>query len=98
MAVRLPLFATCTRGTEPFLAKELEALGCKRIRQDRGGVRFMAALDEILRVCLHSRIAMRVLYPLDAPTTLPGYLAVSCAWYEASSVASTMSAPGCAVM
>lgn len=64
MAVRLPLFATCTRGTEPFLAKELEALGCKRIRQDRGGVRFMAALDEILRVCLHSRIAMRVLYPL----------------------------------
>ena len=70
MAVRLPLFATCTRGTEPFLATELEALGCKRIRQDRGGVRFMAALDEILRVCLHSRIAMRVLYPLgeyDAP-------------------------------
>lgn len=64
MAVRLPLFATCTRGTEPYLAKELEALGCKRIRQDRGGVRFMAALDEILRVCLHSRIAMRVLYPL----------------------------------
>lgn len=64
MAVRLPLFATATRGTEPFLAKELEALGCKRIRQDRGGVRFMAALDEILRVCLHSRVAMRVLYPL----------------------------------
>lgn len=64
MAVRLPLFATCTRGTEPFLAKELETMGCKRIRQDRGGVRFMAALDEILRVCLHSRIAMRVLYPL----------------------------------
>lgn len=64
MAVRLPLFATCTRGTEPYLATELEALGCKRIRQDRGGVRFMAALDEILRVCLHSRIAMRVLYPM----------------------------------
>ncbi len=70
MAARLPLFATCTRGTEGFLAQELEALGCKRIRQDRGGVRFMAALDEVLRVCLHSRIAMRVLYPLgefDAP-------------------------------
>lgn len=62
--VRLPLFATATRGTEPFLAQELETFGCKRIRQDRGGVRFMAALDEILRVCLHSRIAMRVLYPL----------------------------------
>src|SRR3990167_7204426 len=64
MAVRLPIFATCTRGTEPFLAQELETLGCKRIRQDRGGVRFIAALDEILTVCLHSRIAMRVLYPL----------------------------------
>jgi putative N6-adenine-specific DNA methylase len=64
MAVRLPIFCTATRGTEPFLAQELEALGCKRIRQDRGGVRCMAALDEILRVCLHSRIAMRVLYPL----------------------------------
>lgn len=64
MAVRLPLFATATRGTEPFLAQELESCGCKRIRQDRGGVRFMAALDEILRVCLHSRIAMRVLYPM----------------------------------
>lgn len=64
MAARLPLFATATRGTEPFLAKELESFGCKRIRQDRGGVRFMAALDEILRTVLHSRVAMRVLYPL----------------------------------
>lgn len=64
MATRLPLYATASRGTEPFLAQELETFGCKRIRQDRGGVRFMASLDEILRVCLHSRVAMRVLYPL----------------------------------
>ncbi|MCU0695139.1 MAG: THUMP domain-containing protein [Myxococcaceae bacterium] len=61
---RLPLFATATRGTEPFLADELEGLGCKRIRQDRGGVRFFAALDELARVLVHSRVAMRVLYPL----------------------------------
>lgn len=61
---RLPLYATASRGTEPFLAQELETLGCKRIRQDRGGVRFFAALDEIARVLVHSRIAMRVLYPL----------------------------------
>lgn len=61
---RLPLYATATRGTEPFLAEELETLGCKRIRQDRGGVRFFAALDEIARVLIHSRIAMRLLYPL----------------------------------
>lgn len=61
---RLPLFATATRGTEPFLAEELEQLGAKRIRQDRGGVRFFAALDELAKVLLHSRVAMRVLYPL----------------------------------
>jgi putative N6-adenine-specific DNA methylase len=64
MAVRIPLYATAVRGTEPVVAAELEALGAKRLRQDRGGVRFMAELDEILRVCVHSRTAMRVLYPL----------------------------------
>jgi 23S rRNA (guanine2445-N2)-methyltransferase / 23S rRNA (guanine2069-N7)-methyltransferase len=64
MAERLQLFATATRGTEPFLALELEALGAKRIRQDRGGVRFLANLDEAMRVLVHSRVAMRVLYPL----------------------------------
>jgi putative N6-adenine-specific DNA methylase len=64
MAERLALFATTARGTEDLLADELKELGTKRIRQDRGGVRFMASLDEALRVCLWSRIAMRVLYPL----------------------------------
>jgi putative N6-adenine-specific DNA methylase len=64
MAERLALFATTARGTEDLLAEELLELGARRIRQDRGGVRFMATLDEALRVCLWSRIAMRVLYPL----------------------------------
>ncbi|WP_224365850.1 THUMP domain-containing class I SAM-dependent RNA methyltransferase [Hyalangium versicolor] len=64
MAERIPLFATTARGTEDLLAEELKELGAKRIRQDRGGVRFLATLDEALRVCLWSRIAMRVLYPL----------------------------------
>lgn len=61
---RIPLYATASRGTEPMLAQELEKLGAKRLRQDRGGVRFNADLDEILRICIHSRVAMRVLYPL----------------------------------
>lgn len=61
---RIPLYATASRGTEPVVAAELERLGAKRLRQDRGGVRFMADLDEILRVCVYSRTAMRVLYPL----------------------------------
>jgi 23S rRNA (guanine2445-N2)-methyltransferase / 23S rRNA (guanine2069-N7)-methyltransferase len=64
MAERLSLFATTARGTEDLLAEELRELGARRIRQDRGGVRFLATLDEALRVCLWSRIAMRVLYPL----------------------------------
>jgi putative N6-adenine-specific DNA methylase len=64
MAERLALFATTARGTEDLLAEELKELGARRIRQDRGGVRFLASLDEALKVCLWSRIAMRVLYPL----------------------------------
>jgi 23S rRNA (guanine2445-N2)-methyltransferase / 23S rRNA (guanine2069-N7)-methyltransferase len=66
MAERIALFATAARGTEDLLADELKELGARRIRQDRGGVRFMATLDEALMVCLWSRIAMRVLYPLGA--------------------------------
>ncbi|WP_223642834.1 class I SAM-dependent RNA methyltransferase [Corallococcus sp. EGB] len=86
MAERLALFATAARGTEDLLAEELKELGARRIRQDRGGVRFMAALDEALNVCLWSRIAMRVLYPLgefDAPGAQGLYDAVaSVPWEE----------------
>ena len=64
MAERLPLFATASRGTEPFLAAELETLGAKKVRQGRGGVNFMANLDEAMRLIVYSRLAMRVLYPL----------------------------------
>jgi 23S rRNA (guanine2445-N2)-methyltransferase / 23S rRNA (guanine2069-N7)-methyltransferase len=64
MAERLSLFATAARGTEDLLAAELESLGAKKIRQDRGGVRFAANLLEALRICVWTRLAMRVLYPL----------------------------------
>lgn len=64
MPERLPLFATAARGTEDLLAEELNALGAAKVRQGRGGVRFSANLHEALRICLWSRIAMRVLYPL----------------------------------
>lgn len=64
MPARLPLFATTARGTEDLLAEELKELGAKNVRQDRGGVRFAANLDEALRICVWTRIAMRVLYPL----------------------------------
>jgi 23S rRNA (guanine2445-N2)-methyltransferase / 23S rRNA (guanine2069-N7)-methyltransferase len=64
MPRRFPLFATCARGTEDLLADELESLGGARIRRDRGGVRLLANLDEALRACLWTRIAMRILLPL----------------------------------
>jgi putative N6-adenine-specific DNA methylase len=64
MAARLPLFATTSRGTEQLLAEELTELGAAKVKQDRGGVRFHANLREALRIVLHSRLAMRVLYPL----------------------------------
>jgi putative N6-adenine-specific DNA methylase len=66
MAERLDIFATTTRGSEALLAAELRELGARRIRQDRGGVRFRANLTEALGICLWSRIAMRILYPLGA--------------------------------
>jgi 23S rRNA (guanine2445-N2)-methyltransferase / 23S rRNA (guanine2069-N7)-methyltransferase len=65
MPERLSLFATAARGTEDLLAEELEELGAARVRQDRGGVRFSANLHEALRICYWTRIAMRVLLPLD---------------------------------
>jgi len=64
MAPRFPLFATTSRGTEDLLADELRELGAARVKQDRGGVRFAANLDEALRILLWSRLAMRVLWQL----------------------------------
>jgi putative N6-adenine-specific DNA methylase len=68
MPPRLSLFATAARGTEALLVDELTELGAKQVRQDRGGVRFLANLREALRICLWTRIAMRVLYPLGEYT------------------------------
>ncbi len=64
MPKRLDLFATAAKSTEDLLVTELTDLGIAKVKQGRGGVRFSANLHEALRVCLHSRIAMRVLYPL----------------------------------
>lgn len=95
MARRLPLFATCARGSEDLLKEELEELGVAKLRQDRGGVRFQANLDEALRAALWTRIAMRVLYPLgefDAADAQGVYDAASTvAWEEHLTTASTFS-------
>ncbi len=57
----LPYFATAAKGTEGLLRDELRNLGVRPIRGDRGGVHFGGDIRDAFRVCLHSRIAMRVL-------------------------------------
>ncbi len=66
MPERLNLYATASRGTEPFLAQELSALGAKKVKQERGGLRFSANVHELVRLAIHSRIAMRLLLPLGS--------------------------------
>jgi putative N6-adenine-specific DNA methylase len=57
-------FATCARGTEGALRRELGALRLHGVRGDRGGVAFEGDLGAGMRACLHSRTAMRVLLEL----------------------------------
>lgn len=57
-------FATCAKGTEGALRRELVALRFRRVRGDRGGVAFEGDLEDGMRACLHLRTAMRVLLEL----------------------------------
>ena len=54
-------FATCARGTEGALRKEIAALRIAGARGDMGGVWFEGPLEMGFSVCLHARVAMRVL-------------------------------------
>jgi putative N6-adenine-specific DNA methylase len=63
-------YATCPRGAETVLARELEALGAKGIRPGQGGVRFTGERETALRACLDLRTALRVLEPIaEFPAT-----------------------------
>jgi len=58
-------FATCARGTEGALRRELAALRLRQVRGERGGVSFEGELRAGMKACLHSRVAMRVLLELS---------------------------------
>ncbi|HEY0712690.1 MAG TPA: THUMP domain-containing protein [Polyangia bacterium] len=61
-------FVTCARGTEGPLRRELVNLRIRGPRGAEGGVSFEGRLSEALAVCLHSRVAMRVLLEIgDGP-------------------------------
>ncbi len=57
-------FATCAKGTEGALRRELAALRLRGVRGERGGVAFEGELEAGLRACLHTRVAMRILLQL----------------------------------
>jgi 23S rRNA (guanine2445-N2)-methyltransferase / 23S rRNA (guanine2069-N7)-methyltransferase len=56
----------CPRGTEALLAAELAPLGVEAPAAEHGFVRGRASYEAALRVCLWSRVASRVLWPLAA--------------------------------
>jgi putative N6-adenine-specific DNA methylase len=60
----MQFFATCAKGTEGALRRELVALKLRRVRGERGGVAFEGELEAAMRACLHSRVAMRVVLEL----------------------------------
>jgi putative N6-adenine-specific DNA methylase len=60
----LRFFASSAAGTEPALREELRELGVQVLGAERGGVGFDGSLELALRVCLWSRVAVRVLLEL----------------------------------
>lgn len=61
------IFVTCGRGIAPILAAEIEALGLPAEQTDNG-VWTRGGPQEVMRLNLHLRTAMRVLVKLDAFT------------------------------
>jgi putative N6-adenine-specific DNA methylase len=57
-------FVTCAKGTEGPLRKELVKLRIRGPKGAMGGVSFRGTMTDAFKVCLHSRIAMRVLLQL----------------------------------
>ena len=62
----LPLFVTCARGVEGLLVQELLALGFTTAAERTGGATGTAPLEAAYRACLWSRLASRVLLPLQS--------------------------------
>ncbi|HXI56482.1 MAG TPA: THUMP domain-containing protein [Polyangia bacterium] len=63
-ADRFRFFVTCARGTEGALRRELVGLRIGSPKGDTGGVWFEGPLAMAMGVCLHSRVAVRVLLQL----------------------------------
>jgi len=77
---------TAARGMLPLLAKELSEMGIKDTKQEQGNIKFIGSLEDAYRVCLWSRVAIRVLMPIahfSAATTDELYAGiVDLAWED----------------
>lgn len=60
----MELFAACAPGLEPYLERELRALGIASLNAAPGGVTFRGGLSDLYRANLHLRTASRVLVRL----------------------------------
>src|SRR5262252_7388052 len=94
MAAKFRFFVTCARGTEGALRRELAAMRIAGAKGDRGGVWFEGPLAMGMSVCLHARVAVRVLVELgtfearDGAGLYAGARAV--AWSDWVTAASTI--------
>jgi putative N6-adenine-specific DNA methylase len=79
-------FVTCARGTEGALRREIADMRIAGAKGDHGGVWFEGPLEMGMRVCLHARVAVRVLVRLetfDAPDAKSLYAgARAIAWQD----------------
>lgn len=57
--------ATCPRGFESLLSQELNTFGATDMRETAGGVYFNATTESLYRSCLWSRLANKILAPLE---------------------------------
>jgi len=59
-------FATCSKGIEDLLFKELKQLGIETATQEYSGVSFTGSLEMAYKACLWSRLASRVFLKLKS--------------------------------
>jgi 23S rRNA (guanine2445-N2)-methyltransferase / 23S rRNA (guanine2069-N7)-methyltransferase len=58
--------ATCPKGLELLLAEELQAMGAEGVKETVAAVHFQGSLELTYRACLWSRLANRILMPLQS--------------------------------
>ncbi len=59
------MFVTAATGTADLLAAELTTFGVEGVREAAGGAAGEATLEQAYRICLWSRLGMRVLWRID---------------------------------